>query len=258
MTAPPTLRAEGISKRYGHVTALDGADLEVHAGEVCALIGDNGAGKSTLVKILSGAETPDAGTIYLGGEAVTMASPSAAQDLGVSTVFQDLALASDLGPADNFYLGRELLKGGLGKFFGVTDRKRMAATAREEFSRLGVHLKSMDVAVGSLSGGQRQSIAIARAAAWADKVIILDEPTAALGVVQTDRVLRLVRTVADRGLAVILVTHNMTHVVEVADTVQVLRLGRRVATFERGQSTVEKLVAAMTSDTAAAKESEGR
>ncbi|MGV9799043.1 ATP-binding cassette domain-containing protein [Mycobacterium sp. NPDC003449] len=259
MTTPPTLRAEAISKRYGQVTALDGADLEVRGGQVCALIGDNGAGKSTLVKILSGAETPDGGAIYLDGEAVTMASPSAAQDLGVSTVFQDLALASDIGPADNFYLGRELLRGGrLARMFGVTDRKRMAATAREEFARLGVNLKSMNVAVGSLSGGQRQSIAIARAAAWADKVIILDEPTAALGVVQTDRVLRLVRTVADRGLAVILVTHNMTHVVEVADSVQVLRLGRRVATFDRGQSTVEKLVAAMTSDTAAQKESEGR
>lgn len=254
MTAPPALRAEGISKRYGHVTALQGAELEVRAGEVCALIGDNGAGKSTLVKILSGAEAPDAGTVFLDGKAVTMASPSAAQDLGVSTVFQDLALASDLGPTENFYLGRELLKGRLGRLLGITDRKRMASSAREEFSRLGVNLKSMNVPVGSLSGGQRQSIAIARAAAWADKVIILDEPTAALGVVQTDRVLRLVRTVAERGLAVILVTHNMTHVVDVADSVQVLRLGRRVATFERGQSTVEKLVAAMTSDPAAAKE----
>ncbi|MDV3125771.1 ATP-binding cassette domain-containing protein [Mycobacterium sp. 21AC1] len=254
MSAAPALRAEGISKRYGHVTALQGAELEVRAGEVCALIGDNGAGKSTLVKILSGAETPDTGTIFLDGKAVTMASPSAAQDLGVSTVFQDLALASDLGPTENFYLGRELLKGRLGRLLGITDRKRMAASAREEFSRLGVNLKSMNVPVGSLSGGQRQSIAIARAAAWADKVIILDEPTAALGVVQTDRVLRLVRTVAERGLAVILVTHNMTHVVDVADSVQVLRLGRRVATFERGQSTVEKLVAAMTSDPAAAKE----
>lgn len=259
MTSPPVLRAEGISKSYGHVTALQGADLDVRAGEVCALIGDNGAGKSTLVKILSGAETPDAGTIYLDGRAVTMPSPSAAQDLGVATVFQDLALASDLGPADNFFLGRELLKGGIAGRLGVTDRKRMAATASEEFARLGVNLRSMNVSVGSLSGGQRQSIAIARAAAWADKVIILDEPTAALGVVQTDRVLRLVRTVAERGLAVILITHNMTHVVEVADSVQVLRLGRRVATFGQGESTVEKLVAAMTSDAAVAEqEGEGQ
>ncbi|MGO1972926.1 MAG: ATP-binding cassette domain-containing protein [Propionibacteriaceae bacterium] len=245
----PVLTATGVAKKYGHVTALDGADLTVNAGEVCALIGDNGAGKSTLVKVLAGVETPDQGSIELAGRPVTITAPTQAQDLGIATVFQDLALAPDLTPTENFFLGRELRQRGLGGWFRFSDKQRMQAEAAKEFSELGINLRSTTVPVGSLSGGQKQSVAIARAAAWANKIIILDEPTAALGVVQTERVLRLVRRVADRGLAVLLVTHNMSHVVEIADSVQVLRLGRRVAEFSRGTTSVESLVAAMTSDT---------
>lgn len=245
----PVLTATGVAKKYGHVTALDGADLTVHAGEVCALIGDNGAGKSTLVKVLAGVETPDQGSIELDGRPVTITAPTQAQDLGIATVFQDLALAPDLTPTENFFLGRELRQRGLGGWFRFSDKQRMQAEAAKEFSELGINLRSTTVPVGSLSGGQKQSVAIARAAAWANKIIILDEPTAALGVVQTERVLRLVRRVADRGLAVLLVTHNMSHVVEIADSVQVLRLGRRVAEFSSGTTSVESLVAAMTSET---------
>lgn len=252
----PLLAAHGITKSYGHVTALAGADFSINAGEVTALIGDNGAGKSTLVKVLSGVEQSDSGSIEIDGHQVTIPSPSAAQDLGISTVFQDLALAPDLSSTENFFLGRELMQSGIGGLLRFTDRKKMVQEAAREFAALGVTLRSASVPVGSLSGGQRQSVAIARAANWAHKMIILDEPTAALGVVQTDRVLRLVRTVADRGLGVILVTHNMSHVVDVADSVQVLRLGKRVATFTRGESSVESLVAAMTSDSAVSKEQE--
>jgi simple sugar transport system ATP-binding protein len=248
MSSAPLLEARGISKRYGHVTALSGADFTIRAGEVCALIGDNGAGKSTLVKVLSGVETPDSGTLELDGRPIIIPTPAAAQDHGISTVFQDLALAPDLSPTENFFLGREIMQTGLPGFLRFTDKKKMLREASAEFAELGITLRSANVSVGSLSGGQRQSVAIARAANWADKIIILDEPTAALGVVQTDRVLTLVRRVADRGLGVVLVTHNMSHVIEVADSVQVLRLGRRVATFGKGESSVERLVAAMTSD----------
>jgi len=249
VNAAPLLVANGIEKKYGHVTALSGVDLTIQAGEVCALIGDNGAGKSTLVKILAGVESPDSGVIELQGRRVSISSPTVAQDLGISTVFQDLALAPDLSPVDNFYLGRELMHGvGIARALRFTDKKRMLQEATKEFADLGITLRSATVPVGSLSGGQRQSVAIARSAKWANKIIILDEPTAALGVVQTDRVFKLVRRVADRGLGVLLVTHNMSHVVEYADNVQVLRLGRRVARFAKGESSVEKLVAAMTSD----------
>jgi simple sugar transport system ATP-binding protein len=249
VTAEPLLTARHISKTYGSVTALEDANLTVYPGEVCALVGDNGAGKSTLVKVLSGAERPDGGEIRLNGAQVQIPSPVAAQHLGIATVFQDLALAPELTAADNLFLGREILKPGLAGRIGLLDRKTMRVQAAEQFAKLGVTLRSPTVSVASLSGGQRQSVAIARAAKWADNVIFLDEPTAALGVVQTDRVLRLVRQVADQGLGVVLITHNMTHVVEVADRVEVLRLGSSVATFTRGQATVEGLVKAMTSGT---------
>lgn len=248
MNAEPLLQARGIEKKYGHVTALAGVDMTVRAGQVCALIGDNGAGKSTLVKILAGVERPDRGSIQLEGRDVAVTSPTVAQQLGISTVFQDLALAPDLSPVANFFLGRELMRSGLPGILRFTDKKKMLLQATEEFADLGITLRSAAVPVGSLSGGQKQSVAIARSAKWANKVIILDEPTAALGVVQTDRVYRLIRRVADRGLGVLLVTHNMSHVVEYADSVQVLRLGRSVAKFEKGESSVESLVAAMTSD----------
>jgi simple sugar transport system ATP-binding protein len=242
----PLLTARGITKKYGSVTALANADITVYPGQVCSLVGDNGAGKSTLVKILSGAETPTSGTITVGGTTVQLPNPAAAQEKGIATVFQDLALAPDLDATANMYLGREILRPGILGKIGILDRTAMKRDAAEQFSKLGITLRSPAVSVGSLSGGQRQSVAIARAARWANKVIFLDEPTAALGVVQTDRVLRLVRQVADQGLGVVLITHNMTHVVEVSDRIEVLRLGTTVATFTRGEATVQKLVTAMT------------
>jgi simple sugar transport system ATP-binding protein len=237
----PLLEARAISRRFGHVRALDGADFAVHAGEICALIGDNGAGKSTLVKILSGADRPDEGQILVAGKPVAFNSPNDAQALGVATVYQDLALAADLSPFENLFLGREIvLPGPLGRF-------AMRRQAGEQFERLGVRLRSPRAPVSSLSGGQRQSVAIARAAMWADRVIFMDEPTAALGVLQTGRVLDLIRQVRDQGIAVVLISHNMPQVLAVADRIEVLRLGRRVAQFSAQDANVDRLVAAMTS-----------
>ncbi|SEP96123.1 monosaccharide ABC transporter ATP-binding protein, CUT2 family [Faunimonas pinastri] len=251
MSGTPLLEARGIVRRFGHVQALGGADFSVYPGEICALIGDNGAGKSTLVRILSGADRPDAGEILLEGKPVDLASPGTAQQMGIATVYQDLALAPDLSPADNLYLGRELLRPGFLGSLGFVDRRRMRRNATEQFSRLGVKLRSPRVAVATLSGGQRQSVAITRAAMWADKLIFMDEPTAALGVIQTERVLNLIKQVRDQGIAVVLISHNMPQVLEVADRVEVLRLGQRVAQLPTLGSSVEQLVAAMTSGTLA-------
>jgi len=247
MSPTPLLEARSVSRRFGHVRALDNADFAVYPGEICALIGDNGAGKSTLVKLLSGADTPDSGTLLVNGKPVSLSSPNAAQQLGIATVYQDLALTPELAAARNLFLGREVLrKGPLGKL-GFLDRPAMRQIATEQFAKLGIELRSPDVPVAALSGGQRQSIAIARAAMWASKVILMDEPAAALGVVQTARVLDLIRSVRDSGTAVVLISHNMPQVVEVADRVEVLRLGRRVATIDRADATIERLVTAMTS-----------
>jgi simple sugar transport system ATP-binding protein len=243
----PLLEARGIQRRFGHVQALGGADFTVYPGEICALIGDNGAGKSTLVKILSGADRPDAGEILLEGRRVSFDSPAAAQRAGVATVYQDLALAPDLPAAENLFLGRELFKPGFLRKLGVLDRRTMRNQSTEQFARLSIQLQSPKVPIASLSGGQRQSVAIARAAMWADKVIFMDEPTAALGVLQTGRVIDLIKSVRDSGIAVVLVSHNMPQVLEVADRVEVLRLGRRVAKVDAASSSVDSLVAAMTS-----------
>jgi simple sugar transport system ATP-binding protein len=243
----PLLEARGIRRSFGHVRALDGADFSVSRGEICALIGDNGAGKSTLVKILSGALAADEGAILLNGSSVALGSPLAAQRLGIATVYQDLALAPELTAADNLFLGREVLRSGLLGLLGFVNRSEMRHAAAEQLARLGVRLRSARVPVASLSGGQRQSIAIARAALWADKIIFMDEPTAALGVVQTANVLDLIRKVRDQGIGVVLVSHNMPQVLQVADRVQVLRLGRRVATFQAREANVGRLVTAMTS-----------
>jgi simple sugar transport system ATP-binding protein len=243
----PLLEARAISRRFGHVRALDGADFSVHAGEICALIGDNGAGKSTLVKILSGADRPDEGQILIAGKPVTFNSPNDAQAHGIATVYQDLALAADLPPFENLFLGREIVLPGLLGQFGFVNRPAMRRQASEQFGRLGVQLRSARAPVSSLSGGQRQSVAIARAAMWAGRVIFMDEPTAALGVVQTGRVLDLIRQVRDQGIAVVLISHNMPQVLAVADRIEVLRLGRRVARFAAQDANVDRLVAAMTS-----------
>jgi simple sugar transport system ATP-binding protein len=245
----PLLEARGIERSFGQVHALRGADFTVNKGEIVALVGDNGAGKSTLVKILSGADQPDAGQIFVEGRPVQLGSPHAARDLGIETVYQDLALAADLDPAANLFLGREIFRPGLLGRLGFLDKRAMARDTAEEMSRLGVRLKDAAAPVAALSGGQRQSVAVARAAMWARRVIFMDEPTAALGVVQTEQVLQLVRRVRDEGTAVVLISHNMPQVLEVADRVEVLRLGARVARFTAADATVEDLVGAMTSGT---------
>ena len=239
------LEARGLVKSYGHVEVLRQTDLHVEAGKVTALIGDNGAGKSTLVKVLSGVMPPQGGEILMRGEAVSFSSPEHARDCGIETVYQDLALAPDLGPAENAYIGRELLKPGLLGKLGVLDKKKMRREAFKTFTSLGTDVKDMDASVAALSGGQKQSVAICRSVMWAKGLVFMDEPTAALGVRQTRRVLDLIRRVADSGVAVVLISHNMVEVLEVSDSIQVLRLGRRVAEFGKGAS-VDDLVGAMT------------
>jgi simple sugar transport system ATP-binding protein len=242
----PILEARGIVKTYGHVQALREANFSAYRGEVVALIGDNGAGKSTLTKVISGVARPDSGEILFEGQAVEIPSPAAAQRLGIETVYQDLSLAPDLDGAANIYLGREVVRSGLLGRLGVLDKQAMRERAVNAFSELGVAIQDPDAVVGYLSGGQRQGVAVARAASWASKVIIMDEPTAALGVVQSARVLEVIRQVRERGLTVILISHNMPEVLDVADRIEVLRLGQRVATFARADATLELLVGAMT------------
>jgi simple sugar transport system ATP-binding protein len=240
------LEAVDIVKRYGSVEALRGASFEVRAGEVVALIGDNGAGKSTLVKCLAGAEQPTSGRLLFEGREVHFDSPTSARKAGIETVYQDLAVAPDLDPAANLFLGRELRRPGLLGFLGMLDKAAMRRRAADEFGRLGVTLQSIDVPIGALSGGQRQSVAVARSVVWASKVVFMDEPTAALGVVQRERVLDVIRRVRDEGIAVVLISHNMPEVLAVSDRVEVLRLGRRVARFTAADATLEDLVGAMT------------
>ena len=238
--------ARGLIKRYGHVVALGGADFTLNEGEVVALIGDNGAGKSTLVKCMSGVEWPDEGELVLRGTPITMSNPSDARRHGIETVYQDLALAPELGPAENTYIGREILKPGLLGRLGVLDKKTMRAKAAEAFTSMGTDVKDLDAPVSALSGGQKQSVAICRAVMWASGIVFMDEPTAALGVRQTRNVLKLIRRVAETGVSVVLISHNMTEVLEVADRIEVLRLGKRVAQYNAQDSNVEQLVGAMT------------
>ncbi|NUS06903.1 MAG: sugar ABC transporter ATP-binding protein [Nonomuraea sp.] len=244
--AVPLLVAREIVKSYGHVEALRGAGFELGAGEVVALIGDNGAGKSTLAKILSGVERPDAGRIEIDGDSVAFGTVEEARNAGIETVYQDLALCADLSPAANFFLGRERLRPGLLGLLGVLDNAAMRRATREACERLGVRLASQSAPVSTLSGGQRQGVAVARAVTWARRAVFMDEPTAALGVVQTRRVLDLIRTVRDSGVAVVLISHNMQDVMAVSDRVEVLRLGRRVARYETARTSMEELVGAMT------------
>jgi simple sugar transport system ATP-binding protein len=241
--AGPLLEARGVSKRYGHVLALDRADFTAFAGEVVALIGDNGAGKSTLVKLLAGALRPDSGEIRIDGSPASLSSPIDARGYGIETVYQDLALAPDLDAAANLHLGREIY---LIPFLKVLNRAAMRQHAVAAFAELGIELPDVGAPVAALSGGQRQSVAVARAVAYASRIIFMDEPTAALGVVQRGRVLDTMRRVRDRGIAVVLISHNMPEVLAIADRVEVLRLGRRVAAFDAGSTSVEELVGAMT------------
>ena len=244
--AEPLLRAIGLAKQYGQVKALQGADFDVAAGEVVALIGDNGAGKSTLVRMLSGSEQADDGRIEFDGREVALSTPIEARRLGIETVFQDLALAPHLDPIQNLYLGREVMRKGLLDRLGFMDTPLMREAGKATFAGLGSTVRDFSGPIGAMSGGQKQSIAVARAAAWASKVIFLDEPTAALGVVQTKGVLDLIRRVRDEGIGVVFISHSMPHVLEVADRVQVMRHGRRVVTLRAADSSVEELVGAMT------------
>jgi simple sugar transport system ATP-binding protein len=243
----PALAARGIVKRFGHVTALDGVDFEVAAGEVVALMGDNGAGKSTLVKCLSGAIRPDEGTLEIDGRTVELDSPIHARELGIETVYQDLALADDLSAAENFFLGREHLSRSRGwRRLGHLDQRRMEREAAEHLERLAINLPDLRAPVREFSGGQRQCVAVARALVWADKVIFMDEPTAALGVAQTQHVLDLIGRVRESGLAVVVISHSVPEVLEVADRIVVMRLGRRVATLDPATCTADDVVAAIT------------
>ncbi|RKR75195.1 ATP-binding cassette domain-containing protein [Frondihabitans australicus] len=242
----PILEARGLTRSFGSVRALDAVDFEIYPGEVVALIGDNGAGKSTLVKALSGSLALDSGEILFAGGRVDLDSPTAASQLGIETVYQDLALAPHLNPVQNMFLGRELPRKGVAGRFGFLDNKAMALRSKQAFDDLGATVRSLTDPVGGMSGGQRQAIAIARAVAWAKGVVFLDEPTAALGVVQTKNVLETIRRVRDKGVAVVFISHSMPHVIEVADRVQVLRLGRRVATYQAKDTSMEELVGAMT------------
>jgi simple sugar transport system ATP-binding protein len=241
--AEPVLEARGVTKRYGQVRALDGADFSAFPGEVVGLIGDNGAGKSTLVKILVGVTRPDGGQVLVDGSPVHLDSPSGARRHGIEAVHQDLALAPDLDAVANLHLGREI---SLLPFPRILSRRVMRERAVAAFAGLGVELPDPGAPVATLSGGQRQSVAVARAVLYASRIIFMDEPTAALGVVQRGRVLDTIRKVRDRGLSVVLVSHNMPEVLAVADRVEVLRMGRRVAVFTAARTSVEELVGAMT------------
>jgi fructose transport system ATP-binding protein len=241
------MKAQGLVKRYGQVTALDGADFELRAGEILAVIGDNGAGKSSLIKCLSGATVPDEGQILLDGQPVQFRSPMDARQAGIECCYQDLAVAPAMTIAENLFLGREIRREGFaGKVLRMLDKPKMLDTAVQRMADLKVGIRSMTQAVETLSGGQRQCVAVARAAAFAQHVVILDEPTAALGVKEGNMVLELIRRVRDKGLPVVLISHNMPHVFEIADRIHVARLGKRAAVLNPKKISMSDTVAVMT------------
>ena len=244
----PIIEARGLIKTFGSVVGLDGADFDLYPGEVLAVIGDNGAGKSTLIKVLSGAMVADSGEIRIEGQPVMFRRPQDARAAGIETVYQSLALAPALDIASNMFLGREIRRQGpLGSILRMLDHGQMRTRAREQLKELGIGtLQEITQAVETLSGGQRQAVAVARAAAFGSKVIILDEPTAALGVRETGQVLKLIRDLRDRGLPVILISHNMPNVFEVADRIHIQRLGRRVAVVTPASVSPSDAVAIMT------------
>jgi fructose transport system ATP-binding protein len=251
MSAPgtqPILEARGLRKRYGRVVALDQADFDLMPNEILAVIGDNGAGKSTLIKALCGAVIPDAGQILLEGRLVNFRSPIEARMAGIETVYQNLALSPALSIADNMFLGREIrMSGPLGSVLRLLDRAQMARIAREKLSELGLMtIQNINQSVETLSGGQRQGVAVARAAAFGSRVVIMDEPTAALGVKESRRVLELMLDVKRRGLPIVLISHNMPHVFEVADRIHIHRLGRRIAVIDPKEFSMSDAVAIMT------------
>ena len=247
-TRVPVLSARRLVKTYGHVVGLDGVSLELFPGEVLAIIGDNGAGKTTLIKCLTGAEIPDEGEIRLDGRVVHFKRPQDAREAGIETVYQSLAVSPALDVAANMYLGRELRKPGFfGSVLRMVDTKTMRQRAREQLESLGIStLQDVAVPIEDLSGGQRQAVAVARAAAFGSKVVVLDEPTAALGVRESNQVLELIKRLRDSGVPVILISHNMPHVFEVADRIHIQRLGKRAATITPQSHSMTDAVAIMT------------
>jgi fructose transport system ATP-binding protein len=248
MSTEPVLQARGLVKRYGRVIALDNADFDLYPGEILGVIGDNGAGKSTLIKALCGAVIPDAGQIKLAGNVVNFQTPLEARQAGIETVYQDLALSPALSIADNMFLGREMrMSNARGRLFRTLDRRRMQRIAREKLSDLGLMtIQNINQPVETLSGGQRQGVAVARAAAFGSRVVIMDEPTPALGVKESRRVLELILDVRKRGLPIVLISHNMPHVFEVCDRIHIHRLGRRLTVIDPKKQSMSDAVAMMT------------
>ena len=244
----PILKARNLVKRYGRVTAIDHCDFDLMPGEILAVIGDNGAGKSSLIKAVSGAAAPDEGEVWLEGKQVAFSSPNEARNAGIETVYQQLAMSPALSIADNMFMGREIRREGfMGKYLRMLDKPKMQRIAREKLSELGLMtIQNINQAVETLSGGQRQGVAVARAATFGSKVIILDEPTAALGVKESRKVLELIQDVKSRGIPIILISHNMPHVFEVADRIHIHRLGKRLCVVNPSDISMSDAVALMT------------
>lgn len=246
--AAPAISARAVHKRFGHLTALRGATLDVYPGEILALVGDNGAGKSTFMKTLSGALTMDSGTLEFGGEPVEVRSMADAFDRGVYMVYQNLALAPDLAVSDMFYLGHEVLQPGWRRLFGGLDRRHMEAETKTALERVGVRLPSLSAIMQDLSGGQRQALAVAKAMHWADTAILMDEPTAALGPRQTSIVYRAMQHAAERGLAVLVVSHDIPKMLSLADRIAIMRHGEVIAVLTASETSLKEVVTLMLND----------
>jgi ABC-type sugar transport system ATPase subunit len=240
--ARPFMQLRGVCKRFGGVEALRDVDLEIHSGEVLGLLGDNGAGKTTLVKVISGVHQPNSGSIVCEGREVSISGPKVAHELGIETVFQDLAMVPNLGVTDNFYIGREITTTLVPKLIKVLRNKAMHADARATLDRLHIHIPSLKVSVDSLSGGQRQAVAIARAIRWKANLVILDEPTAALSVPEQDKVLELTRSLASEGVAVLYITHNMSDVLQVTDRIAVMYRGKKAGELVTSTTNQKEIV----------------
>lgn len=247
----PLLQVRHVSKAYGHIQALRDASLDVHAGEIVALLGDNGAGKSTLVSVISGGSTPDSGEVYFDGERLASGSVAAAAERGIAMVYQDLSLATDLDPALNVFLGREIVRGGLLGRLGVLDKKAMTRATTSSLKELRIQLQSVDQPVRDLSGGQRQAVAVARAMHWATRLLIMDEPTAALGSRQRELVMDLIVAAKEQGLAVLLISHDIPIILETVDRVTIMRRGRTQATLAAKETNVAEVVRLMVEEMAA-------
>lgn len=246
MQSEPILSAVGLSKSYGRIQALSNVDFAIQPGEVVGVVGDNGAGKSTLIKILSGATVPDAGTIRLKGEELRLNSPADARKQGIETVYQDLALAPHLTIEENIFLGRELIGGGWQRVIGKLNKKAMLEKSMEILDQLHVKIPSMKSNIAELSGGQRQAVAVARAVAWGESAIIMDEPTNHLGVEEVDMVLDLIRRIRERGVPVIYISHTLPHVLEVTDRIEVMFLGRKVVSLKTSETNLDQVVGFIT------------